>query len=293
MIKKLIISGGSIKTISVIGCLKYLENEKLLSSIDTFIGTSAGSVLCFFLSIGYTIDEIIHFVKDHLLGSNLYSLTLDEVLDLNMLSSFGMDSGTNVAQLFEDALFLKIHKKEITFLELAKMTGKNLVVCVANITKSISEYFSVDTYPNTNVITALRMSISLPIIFTPIVYNDCYYVDGGIYESFPVSYINTFRDHLKDTLGIYTVCPIEKQRDIKSMFDYITSIFSTIVEKANLVTNQNVSDKIRIIRIEFDDMDTASFNFETLSFELDELIINEYIKIGYDTIMKYFQIQTP
>jgi NTE family protein len=288
----LIISGGSMKTIAVLGALKYLEKDKLLGHIDNYIGTSAGSLVCFFLAIGYSVSEIIHFVKDHLLGSNLYALTLDEVLNLNILNSFGMDSGKNISQLFEDALFLKFHRKDIDFLELGKLTGKNLVICVANVSKGISEYLNIDTTPNTSVITALRMSISLPFIFTPVFYNDCYYVDGGIYESFPLSYINTFKDHLKDTLGIYTAASLDNTRNIKSMLDYISSIFGSIIVKANQLSNQNVSDKIKIIRIEFDDMDSASFDFETLSFELDEKIIDDYIEIGYNHIKTHYELQT-
>lgn len=293
MIKNIIISGGAVRTISVIGALKYLDEQTLLQNVDTFVGTSAGSILCFFVCIGYTIDEIVHFLHEHLFGNNLYSLSLDEVINFNILTAFGMDSGSTIIQLFEDALFLKYHRKDITFIELTKMTAKNLVVCAANITSGESEYFSVDTTPDVSVILALRMSISLPFIFSPVKHNNCYYVDGGIFESFPLSYVNRYKDHLKDTLGIYTLTSelTTQHNKIESMLDYVSAIFTSTIRKANDLTTQKISDKIKVINIEFDTVDIASFDFESLSFNINSSIIDEYIGKGYETIKKCFLTQ--
>jgi predicted acylesterase/phospholipase RssA len=186
MIRNLVISGGSTKSISVLGCLKFLDEMGVLEHITTFVGTSAGSIIALLLALGFTTNEMIAFLKDNMFGQKLYQLQLDEVINFSMVTSFGLDSGNNIIQFIEDAVMLKYHTKDMTFLELAKCSGKHLVVCVANITKEVSEFFSVDTHPNASVVQAVRMSISLPLIFTPIKYKDCYYVDGAIYESFPI-----------------------------------------------------------------------------------------------------------
>jgi predicted acylesterase/phospholipase RssA len=290
MIKNLVISGGSMKTISVLGALKYLEENHLISNIDTYVGTSAGSIVNFFLILGYKIDEIIHFVKDHLFGSGLYNLTLDEVFNFNILSSFGMDSGSNIIKLLEDALFLKLFLKDVTFLEMTKITGKNLVICVANVSLQKSEYLSVDTNPDLSVITALRMSISLPLIFTPVIYKNHYYVDGGIYEAFPLGYIKKFQDDLKDTLGIVINSSYSQNycENMNNMFDFISVMLGSIISKANEIKTDEISNKIKIIELEFENTQPASFDFEKMSFTLDEKIIEEYISTGYSVCESNF-----
>jgi NTE family protein len=36
---------------------------------------------------------------------------------------------------------------------------------------------------------AIRISISVPIVFTPVLYNNNYYVDGGVINNFPMNLI--------------------------------------------------------------------------------------------------------
>ena len=60
------------------------------------------------------------------------------------MSTYGLSSGIGITRLLERALEKKIHIKDITFLELAKMTGKNLAVCVTNLSKDTTEFFDVD-----------------------------------------------------------------------------------------------------------------------------------------------------
>ena len=64
MINTLCLAGGGIKGISYLGALKYLEENNFLkiSNLKIFSGTSAGSILVFFLNIGFTLDDLIEFV---------------------------------------------------------------------------------------------------------------------------------------------------------------------------------------------------------------------------------------
>ena len=57
--EKLVISGGGIKGLSGLGALQYLEDNKLLESINTYIGTSIGGIILYLLAIGYKPIEII------------------------------------------------------------------------------------------------------------------------------------------------------------------------------------------------------------------------------------------
>ena len=57
-INKLVISAGGINGYIFIGILKYLNEKGYLNNITKYIGCSVGSILCFLLSINYSIEEI-------------------------------------------------------------------------------------------------------------------------------------------------------------------------------------------------------------------------------------------
>lgn len=286
MIRTLIISGGSTKTIAVLGAVQYLEEQNKLSSVINYVGTSAGSMLCFFLSLGYSIQEILEILKTEFLGKNLHALDMDELLNLNIINSYGMDSGNQIVSFMQQVMFSRLKRQEATFLEYAKITGKNLVVCVANITKNTSEHLSVDTHPNLNVIDALRMSIGIPFLFTPIKYNDCFYVDGGIYESFPLSYVNQYTDPLQDTIAINTVLK-QDNKSIDTFLDFVGRIIHTIVEKAN--DTSITSSKLQIVNIEFEKGNLASFAFDKMKFDIDMEEMYENIQKGYNIMKLHFE----
>lgn len=290
MITNLIISGGSTKTIAVLGCLKFLEEQSLLTNVKTFVGTSAGSLICFFLVLGFASQEIIQLLRDHFFGNNLHKLSLDEVVSLEVFNSFGMDSGMNITTFITEVLFLKKHVKDISFLDLAKTTGKHLVICGANITKERSEHFSVDTHPDMSVLLALRISVSLPFIFTPVYFNGCYYVDGGVFESLPTSYICKFKDPIVDTLALNTVShSVNGDAKIDSLLDYVRTLFEAIINKANKLVS--TSPKIRVVEIEFEDIDNVSFSLDDLSFQLSDELIGRHLDKGYAVIKQHFEKQ--
>ena len=288
MIRHLVVSGGSTKTLAAIGCIRYLEEMHLMKDIISFVGTSAGSILCLMCCLGYTSEEMIAILEREMIDENRGQLSFDELLDFNVLDSYGLDSGENMQTFIEQIVKEKLNRTSITFLELAKVTGKNLVICVANLSKQRQEYMDVDSEPTMDVVKAIRMSISLPFIFTPIVHNGDYYVDGALYETLPVGYIQRFKDPLKDTIAIHTRTVIDTR--IKSFSDYISVLFSSVVDKAN--SRNNTCKKINIMEIVFDDDAAIPIDVQMLQFEITKTIIEKSIAKGYTAIKQRFEAQS-
>jgi len=288
MIRHLVVSGGSTKNLAAIGCIRYLEEMHLMKDIISFVGTSAGSILCLMCCLGYTSEEMIAILEREMIDENRGQLSFDELLDFNVLDSYGLDSGENMQTFIEQIVKEKLNRTSITFLELAKVTGKNLVICVANLSKQRQEYMDVDSEPTMDVVKAIRMSISLPFIFTPIVHNGDYYVDGALYETLPVGYIQRFKDPLKDTIAIHTRTVIDTR--IKSFSDYISVLFSSVVDKAN--SRNNTCKKINIMEIVFDDDAAIPIDVQMLQFEITKTIIEKSIAKGYTAIKQRFEAQS-
>jgi predicted acylesterase/phospholipase RssA len=252
-----------------------------------FVGTSAGSILCLMSCLGYTSEEMIAILEQEMVTKNRGQLSFDELLDLNVLNSYGLDSGDNMQKFIEQIVNEKLGRTSITFLELAKVTGKNLVICVANLSKQQPEYMDVDTEPYMDVVKAIRMSISLPFIFTPVLHNGNIYVDGALYETLPIGYITRFKDPLKDTIAIHTRTVIDTT--INSFSDYISVLFSSVVDKAN--SGKTTSKKVNMMEIVFDDDTSITIDVQTLQFDINKKIIQKSIEKGYAAIKQRFEAQ--
>jgi predicted acylesterase/phospholipase RssA len=278
----IVISGGALKTLSSIGCIQCLEEMNLTNKMRNFVGTSAGSIMCLFLVLGYTANEIKQFIIEYVQRDDIARFNLDEVL--NLLQSYGMNSGKNIERLVSEIIYKKIGIKDITFLELAKITGKNLVVCVANITKEHEEFWSVDTTPLLNIIKAIRTSCSLPLLFTPVTYEECLYVDGGIYNNFPIDY---FKDNkLKDILGINIIGTV--QIETNNFVQYMTSLFHTIIKR---LTKEHTTDQNKnIVSLQFEDEFWISLVDFKVSLTND--MLSNYISFGYSNMKKLLEDTT-
>lgn len=259
-----------------------------MPDIINLVGTSAGSILCLMCCLGYTSKEMIAILEDEMVTKNRGQLSFDELLDLNVLNSYGLDSGENMQRFIEQVVYNKLNRTSITFVELAKVTGKNLVICVANLSKQRQEYLNVDTEPHMDVVKAIRMSISLPFIFTPVKHNGNIYVDGALYETLPIGYMMQFKDLLKDTIAIHTRTVIDTS--INSFSDYLSVLFNSLVEKANN-SRKTKSKKINMMEIVFDDEASIPIDVQTLQFDINKMIIEKSIDKGYSAIKQRFEGQ--
>lgn len=275
----IVIAGGALKLISVIGCIKYLEELNLIKNLKNMVGSSAGSIISLCLALNYSSKEM-----QELFSNIINELTLTEndlEQTLNMFETYGLNDGNNINKLVEKILYVKTGHNDITFIELAKLMGKNLVVCVSNITKQKEEYLSVDTNPNMSILLAIRMSCSIPILFNPILYNDDLYIDGGIYNNFPLEY---FKNNMEDIIGINIKS--KSKLDTTSFINYISYIISIISSRISLKLENNKCKNI--FTIEIDDSMNNIINILDIGNTYSKEKINEIINQGYNIIKNQF-----
>ena len=225
------LSGGGIKGFSFIGALEYLHNKSYidLNKINNWVGTSVGSIMSYLLTLGYTIQEIIDFILDF----NFKSLESDISID-SLLVSFGVNNGIKFIILMSSFLKEKFNCEDINFLDHYKLTNKKLTIIGTNYSKGKEVAFNYETCPTMSVLTAIRISISVPIIFEPVLFNDDYYVDGGLTNNFPLNHCNP-----KTTLGIYiknSCC--NNMNDILELVKGCMSIISDTISLKNYSDNK-------------------------------------------------------
>ena len=185
------LSGGGAKGFAHIGVIRQLETIGVYPDVIT--GTSMGSIVGALYAMGYTPDEMEQIVReqdwDRVLSNSLHynKVVMNEKeYDSRYFLEVGIEKG-NVK--FPQGL---IHGKELAIL-LDKITIP--AHSIKDFTKFPIPFACVATDITTgepvvmksgNINEAIRASMAIPSVFTPVKYDGHLCVDGGIVRNFPV-----------------------------------------------------------------------------------------------------------
>jgi len=216
MWKNLILSGGSIYGIAHLGFIKYLEENKLIQPLNKVIGSSVGSMIASFVAFGFTTNEIWNF---------LMGLDVKVMAKLNLdpnfiLTKLGFNDGEVVYNFLNMVFERKTGIKNITFIQMREWCVKrgmptHLVVTGTCLNTGETIYFDYVRTPNLLVAKAVRISCSIPPLFTPVEYEDKLYIDGSIGDNFPVDEVKGEED-----LTISSVIIMKYNLNVKYIEDY-------------------------------------------------------------------------
>jgi NTE family protein len=298
-INTLIFSGGGVKGIAYIGVLKYLDeickkrsiveqsdnfndeqSEIPKINIKTVCGVSIGSIIGLLYVLGYTFDDLIE---------ELNELDLPQLKNFkikNIFTEYGFDKGLKVSNWIESLILKKGYSKKITFKQLYNIKGINLQVLASNVNKYTYTIFDTINTPDLKIKDAIRMSISIPFLFTIKEYNNDIHVDGALINNYP---IKLFKDNLDNVLGFKLMSNGELEShniDVKidCLEDYIYNIMKCFIVQKEKETTLSYIYKDHTICIEAEDV-THILNFELTLNEKDNLI-----NIGYESTRKYFEL---
>ncbi len=189
----LVLSGGGAKGIAHIGALKIIEEAGI--PIDYVVGTSMGSIIGGLYSIGYSPEQLDSMVRiqdwqfllsDGILRENQNmteresdgKYVLSVPFSKNMIKEVtgGVIKGHNIANLFSE-LTLGYHDS-IDFNKLPIPFA-----CVAEDVAKGEEY----VFHKGTLSTAMRASMAIPGVFTPVHMGDKVLIDGGVTNNYPVN----------------------------------------------------------------------------------------------------------
>ncbi|XP_035662928.1 uncharacterized protein LOC118406738 isoform X1 [Branchiostoma floridae] len=201
--ENLVLEGGGAKGIAYIGTCKVLEDAGIMPQIKRFAGTSAGAITAALLAIGMTSQELL----DELSAQNLLEVVLDTRWTKSswipgmgtvgrlwdVLNERGACPGEKFLEWFGDILERNLKKrglplgKDVTFDQIYHVLGKELCIVAYNMNYNRESYFHVKTTPIMRVREAVRMSMSIPVVFQPYELENLFtYIDGGLAANFPL-----------------------------------------------------------------------------------------------------------
>lgn len=180
--KELIVSSGGNKGIALLGALNEFSKIFPLNNFKYLTGCSIGAIIVLLLNIGYKIEELCEI---------LFKINFNDFQEcklINLIEKCGLDEGIKFTNFLKAIILNKNFSANITFNELFNLTNKILTICVVNITSGKTEYHNYINTPNLSILLSIRMSANIPILFSPILYNNNYYVDGALLDPFPIYY---------------------------------------------------------------------------------------------------------
>jgi NTE family protein len=275
-IKRLIFSGGSVKGIAYIGSLKYIEEHKeIFEDVIEYVGTSIGALMCMVIVIGYTSSELKQIFWD--IDLNSYR---DPSLK-TFFEAYGLDNGDKLVCLLKELISKKGFREDITLKELHAITKKSIIACVTNVNKKSTEYFTKENYPDIPVYLAVKTSMTLPLIFSPVEYNGSLFVDGALTNDIPVNFPNKYEHKC------LCLCLDSNKDDfyeIKKIEDYMYNIFKSCF-KINWDNNLKFAKESNIDVVSIKTDIITSINFHLTVEQKEELY-----KSGYNYIKNFFKL---
>ena len=339
-ITNLVFEGGGIKGVAYVGALNNAQNK--LFNHDNIIsigGTSAGAMTATLLALNYSLQEM----EDILKQLDLKNIFLDdenfknEFLDIkenfhsNLLlntfrvgkflkqisEKFGLFPGETFLNFFEEKIARQLGK-HATFRDLQEKIEsgdkrfKFLYLIGSNLTTGDSETFSHIDTPDMIISDAVRISMSIPLIWPPHKYyirdennerivrpdksND-FYVDGGLLNNYPIGIFDrkiitnasdtTFFNY--KTLGFRLSKPYKfksfkkngEQEDL--FFPYLTSLINFYFKKEEVNHVKREQDQQRTVYIDTLGLSALDFN---LSIEAMDFLIES----GFRAVDEFLEI---
>lgn len=224
-----VLSGGGAKGMAHIGVLRVLERAGI--PVDIITGTSIGSLIGGLYAIGYdaeTLDSLVRSQDWGMLlsdrvdtrGQNLserdkqHTYILSRPLSIALRkrnSAGGLITGTNLAKLFS-RLTVGYHDS-IDF-----STLPIPFACVATDIVTNTEY----DFHGGNLSTAMRASMAIPGVFTPIRKDSMVLVDGGLRNNFPVDLARQMGADI--IIGVTVQSDYRKADELQSSADILLQI---------------------------------------------------------------------
>ena len=196
-----VLGGGGAKGASHIGVLKYIEEMGI--PVDYVAGTSMGSIIGGFYAMGYTPDELTHIISS-VEWSEYIGNKIDRPMMSNEMRRRNSTLILSVPFSLESIFDPSSKVSFISQLPSAYVNNSSLINLFSNLCVGYQEEMDFNDLPipfacvATDMVTgdevvlrsgivpeAMRASMAIPGLFSPVTIGDKVLVDGGLVNNFP------------------------------------------------------------------------------------------------------------
>ena len=306
--RNLVFKGGGVRGLAYLGALRVLDQPDIgiLPHVERVAGASAGAITAALLSFRLPLEEMIQlfhtfdysqftarkemkeprwvpgFVEKEFtdMRTNLESLQ-------RMVSRYGWYSSEIFFEWLVDTIADRCDGNGLaTFEEFRKRDFLDLHIVVSNLSQASSVICSAESTPKLPVAEAVRMSMSIPLVFEAVTGREGdVYIDGGVLENFP---IHVFDDPIYArrnpfyiagvnwrTLGCYLYTPQGcggSRQPISGLLSYLEQLFEAILNMQDQMYFNTHVDRLRSIEISDCCVDPIDFDILPGSKPYQELL---------------------
>ena len=197
----------------------------MLGHVREYIGISAGALTALFLTLGYTVKQVEE------IATNFQFNTLRNISPENILNfpfTFGLDRGELLESFVVSILHQKGFAPDTTFEELHAKCPIHLRCFATELQTCRLRQFSTTATPKVPIRFALRASMSLPFIYTPVQEpGGALLIDGGILNNLPLVFMKAAE--VAETMCIFFThghCQLEP---VTSWSDMLQMVYNSMV----------------------------------------------------------------
>lgn len=243
-----VFEGGGVKGSGLVGAIAVTEQKGIW--FENVAGTSAGAIVAALIAAGYTAQEI---------KAEIDKLDYNQFKDLGVVGRIPL-IGRQLNLLIKKGIYegdafeawlreLLLRKNVKTFGDLTmpkymddKRSKFKLQVIASDITRgrllvlpNDIEFYGIKP-EELDIVWAVRMSMSIPFFYKPVVVADkagvgYHVVDGGLLSNFPVWLFDNAKNADIPTIGYKLVEPEEgKPRSITGPISLFSALFATMLE---------------------------------------------------------------
>lgn len=243
----ILLSGCATLGSAHLGFLLTLQHHKRMRFLKVVSGTSIGSIIGFLFVVGVPLKSILLEYRTKQFLDLLSPASKEDVLQ-----SAGLATVDYILAHIVDILQEHHIDPHITFEDIQQQFNVALIVTATKEVDTqelfIPVYFTPKTTPKMRVLDAIRMSISIPLLFVTPTYDGEVYYDGAISCNLPYSHIEsqygidkTFMiGHSPTVHRKFATKEPSVGRVLTKLIDYVSRLISTIDDKRTVETHLGV-----------------------------------------------------
>lgn len=261
----LVLSGGGARGAAHIGVLKYLEDHRI--PVDYVVGTSVGAVIGGLYASGMSAEEIEQLVlsldwnemfSDAALPAELgirrklqryrYLVDIDAgVRDGELVFSPGFIRGQRMLLMLRRQVLPVRH---ITHFDELPTPFRAVATDLATAYPVVFE--------NGDLVRAMRASMSLPGVYTPVEFHGTRLVDGGIVQNLPVPIARQLG--AERLIAVDVTTPLRNVQELDSPFAITTQVIDGIMLNQSRKMRELLGGRDVLIAPGIEDLDAADFD---------------------------------
>ncbi len=273
-----IFGGGGIRGAAYTGVLEALSELNI--ELTGCAGSSIGAVVAGLYTIGYSADEIREVF-------NNINMQLFNDLNFNFGKDFALSRGENfylwIKNKLEEKFWKNGEKKPVLFRDV----DKELVIFSVNLVTSKFHEFSKNKTPDVEIAHAIRVSVGMPGLYTPVLNEDECLVDGDLLKAMPLWMASSTIQKNEKILEL-RLENNETRKKITNTVEYLNAVYDSISGFASdfIIKSYGVYEKYDYVKINTEGV-------SVVDFMADKNKKTEMEKTGYSAVIDYFKNKYP